>query len=199
MQQGHDVVVVCHSYGGVPTGEALQGLDKPQSAGGGRVSAIIYIAAFLIPEGVASAAANASHGGYPPPEFEFLDDGNILCLKNVETAAGLYNDLAIEEAAYWVSKLQTQASAAFSSPAGYAAWKDIPTWYLICKQDKALNPDTQRAFVKEAREYLDQVGGAGTGEKKLMSEEIDSSHSPFLSRPEETTAFIEKAATLCVN
>jgi len=86
-----------------------------------------------------------------------------------------------------------------NTSADYAAWKDIPAWYLICKRDNAVKLDVQRAFVKEARDYLDQEGGAGTGEKNLKSEEIDTSHSPFLSRPEETAAFIEKAATTCGN
>jgi Alpha/beta hydrolase family len=199
MQQGHDVVVVCHSYSAVPAGEALKGLNKPHTAGGGRVSAIVYIAALLIPEGVTTLGAIAAHGGYTSPVSELQDDGNLVWAKNVETAGGLYNDLSIEEAAYWLSRLQTQASSVMSGSADYVAWKDIPSWYLICKRDKALKPDVQRAFIKEAREYLDQVGGPGTGEKNLKSEEIDTSHSPFLSRSGETAAFIEKAAMTCGN
>jgi pimeloyl-ACP methyl ester carboxylesterase len=197
MQQGHNVVVVCHSYGAIPAGEALQGLDKPQTTGGGRVSVIVYIAALLIPEGVTLHAANTAHGGYPLPVDELPADANFSWSKNVETAGAFYNDLDIEEAAYWVSKLRSHALVTMKTSADYAAWKDIPAWYLICKRDKALIPDTQRALVKEARKYLDQVGGAGTGEKNLKSEEIDTSHSPFLSRPEETAAFIEEAATTC--
>jgi pimeloyl-ACP methyl ester carboxylesterase len=34
LQQGHEVTVVCHSYGGFPTSQALRGLEKPQSMGG---------------------------------------------------------------------------------------------------------------------------------------------------------------------
>jgi pimeloyl-ACP methyl ester carboxylesterase len=199
MRQGHDVVVVCHSYGGIPTGEALKGLDKPHTSGGGRVSAIVYIAAFIIPEGVTLLAANKAHGGYSSPLDELPDDENFSWPKNVETAGAFYNDVTIEEAAYWLSNLSSHALVTMNTSADYAAWKDIPAWYLICKRDKALNPDTQRALVKEAREYLDQVGGAGTGGKNIKSEEIDTSHSPFLSRPEETAAFIEEAATTCGN
>ena len=196
MQQGHDICVVCHSYGGVPTSQALKGLGRPQTAGGGRLSAIIYIAAGLLFEGVTLSGAIAAHGGANESDaYKLLDDGNILLNKDVNTAYGFYADLPLEEAAYWVSKLGTHSAVTLNSPANYAAWKDIPSWYLICMQDKALKPETQRALVKEAREYLDEAGGPGTGAHMLRMEEIDSSHSPFLSRPEQTAAFIEKAAT----
>lgn len=196
MHQGHDVCVVCHSYGGVPTSQALKGLEQPQTAEGGRVSTIIYIAAGLLFEGVTFDGAISARGGANESiALNILDDGNILLNKNVNAAHGLYTDLSLEEATYWVSKLGTHSAATLSLPANYAAWKDIPSWYLICMQDKVLKPEIQRAFVNEAREYLDEAGGPGTGAHRLRFEEIDSSHSPFLSRPEETAAFIEKAVT----
>jgi len=57
-----------------------------------------------------------------------------------------------------------------------------------------LSPETQRVLIREGRELLDKVGGPGTGEQRLKSEEIDTGHSPFLSRPEDTAAFVERAA-----
>lgn len=195
MQQGNDVTIVCHSYGGMPTNDALKGLDKPQTPGGGRVSAIVYIAALLVAEGVTVDGTIESHGGSAIGDyFELLDDGNLACKKESNPAELFYHDLSVEEGKYWVSQLQTQAAVTFENTTDYAAWKDIPSWYLIAKQDKPLKPEAQRAMVKAAREYLDQAGGPGTGEQRLKSEEIDASHSPFLSRPEETASFIESAA-----
>ncbi|ERF68286.1 hypothetical protein EPUS_02742 [Endocarpon pusillum Z07020] len=200
MQQGHDICVVCHSYSGVPTSQALRGLGRPQTAGGGRVSAIIYIAACLLFEGVSLSGANTAHGGAVQSDaYKLPDDGNLLLNKDVNTAHGFYNDLSLEEAAYWVSKLGTHSAVTLDLPANYAAWKDIPSWYLLCMQDKTIMPETQRAFVKKAREYLDEAGGPGTGAHRLRMEEIDAGHSPFLSRPERTAAFIEKAATSDLN
>ena len=165
----------------------------------GQVSAIIYITAFLVSEGVTLTAASAAHGENATGGFDLLGDGNILLHKDIGTFERFYNDLAPKEVKYWVSRLMTEASAVFSSPADYAAWKYIPSWYLICKQDRAITPATQRAFVKEARDYLDQARGPGVGKQMLRSEEIDSGHSPFLSRPEETAVFIENAAMACLN
>lgn len=195
MQKGQNVTVVCHSYGGVPTSAALKGLDKPQSTGGGRVSAIIYIAAMLIPEGVTVSAAFANHVGSPPKApFNLLDDGNLQLKNDHEIAEVFYGDLTPQDAQYWVSQLKPHSGATFDSPANHVAWKDIPSWYLVAKQDNIVSPEFQRALIQEAREYLDQTEGPGAGEQKLKYEEFDSSHSPFLSRPKETADFIEKAA-----
>ncbi len=195
IQQGHDITVVCHSYGGLPTSQALKGLDKPQSDGGGRVSAIVYIAAFLFPEGDTVVTSLTAHGGGGTgPYTELLDDGNISFKKGTNPAEVFYNDLSPEEGRNWASKLKSQASASFYSSADYAAWMDIPSWYLVALQDKALSPETQRVLIREGRELLDKVGGPGTGEQRLKSEEIDTGHSPFLSRPEDTAAFVERAA-----
>jgi pimeloyl-ACP methyl ester carboxylesterase len=197
MRVGHDVVVVCHSYGGVPTGEALKGLGKPQTAGGGRVAAIVYIAAYLVPEGTSLVAALTGHGGVVTDDLPLQDDGNIFFKPGFDPATLFYNDVSPEEAKDWVSKLRPQSFATFTDPPKYAAWKDIPTWYLLTKQDKAIAPEIEHALVNEAREYLDKVGGPGAGERSLKCEEIDSSHSPFLSHPKETAKFIEDAAVVC--
>jgi pimeloyl-ACP methyl ester carboxylesterase len=195
MQQGHDVTVVCHSYGGLPTSEALEGLDKRQTVGGGRVLAIVYIAALVMSEGVSLNAALVARGENRTEEYlDLLSDGNIFFKKESNPGEVFYSDLSAEDSAYWVTQLKPHAPSTFDTPGKYAAWKDIPSWYLVCRQDIAMPPDVQRAFVQEARKYLDQVGGLGTGQQRMRSQEIDASHSPFLSRPEETAAFIESAA-----
>lgn len=52
--QDHDVVVVTHSFSGMTGGTALEGLDKAASLSKGLKGGVIrmvYIAAFLVPEG----------------------------------------------------------------------------------------------------------------------------------------------------
>ena len=50
----HDVIVVMHSYSGIPGGQALDGLDKKttteQGLKGGVVR-LVYIMSFIVPEG----------------------------------------------------------------------------------------------------------------------------------------------------
>jgi len=58
--------------------------------------------------------------------------------------------------------------------------KTIPSWYLVSRQDHALNPDLERFYAKRM--------GATTSE-------INASHVAFISHPKVVARLIEKAAT----
>jgi pimeloyl-ACP methyl ester carboxylesterase len=195
MQQGHDVNFFCHPYGGVPTSQALRGLEKPQSVGGGRVSGIVYIAAFLLAEFVSQSAGLAIHGGSAnDPFYELLEDRNTLIKRTPMQRNDFTMTCRLRKESAGFADFKLTHHQPFACPTDYVAWKDIPSWYLICKQDQVMAPEVQRVLVKEGREYLDQVGGPGTGELMLRNVGFDAGHSPFLGRPEETAAFIESAA-----
>ena len=49
-----------------------------------------------------------------------------------------------------------------------ATWKNIPSWYIVAANDRAINPDLERFYARRA--------GAKTTQLK-------SSHVPFLSQP----------------
>lgn len=51
---GKDIVVVCHSYGGIPGGGAAYGLSKTARAKEekkGGITGLIYVSGFVVPEG----------------------------------------------------------------------------------------------------------------------------------------------------
>lgn len=197
LQQGRDVAVVCHSYGGIPTSQALEGLHEPQGPDGqGRVKAIIYLTAMIFLEGDSAGTMKekVGHDGVDFP-LDLTADGSFIFQKDSDPASFFYNDIPREEADYWVSRLKGHAAGSFATPLQYAAWKDIPTWYLYALQDNAILIKVQRRFVQEARDYLDRTKGAGTGDRWITTAELDTSHSPFLSQPVETALFIERAAT----
>jgi pimeloyl-ACP methyl ester carboxylesterase len=60
------------------------------------------------------------------------------------------------------------------------AWKSIPSWYLVARNDKALNPDLERFYAKRMN---------------ATTSEINSSHVPFISHPQVVARLIEQAAT----
>ena len=52
---GQDVILICHSYGGIPGGGAARGFSKTMRGRQGKQGGIIgmvYISAFVVPEGV---------------------------------------------------------------------------------------------------------------------------------------------------
>jgi hypothetical protein len=60
------------------------------------------------------------------------------------------------------------------APLESPAWMNVPSSYLICGDDKAVNLDQQRLRAGWAKHSV----------------EIDCDHSPFFSAPDETARFI---------
>ncbi len=68
----------------------------------------------------------------------------------------------------------------FTASVPVAAWKTIPSWYVVSKRDHAINPDLERFYAKRMNAH---------------TTEVDASHVAFLSHPKEIAAVIEQAAT----
>ena len=68
---------------------------------------------------------------------------------------------------------------AFASSVPQAAWKSIPSWYLVASGDRAISPDLERFYAR-------RMGATTT--------EVDSSHVPFVSRPQQVARLIGQAA-----
>ena len=164
------VVVVGHSYGGaVITGAA---------AGNANVKALVYIAAFA-PE--AGEPVGAFLEKYPS------DLGTAL----VPDAAGfVYIDVAKYRDVFAadIQARETDAMAVAQKPifgaifgqsTPVAAWKTIPSWYVVAQQDRSINPELERFYARRIN---------------ARTTEIKSSHVVFISRAREVTAIIEQAA-----
>src|SRR6266568_1304770 len=157
------VVLVGHSYGGaVITGAGSGSLN---------VKALVYVAAFA-PDG--GEPVGAFLGQYPS------DLGAAL----VPDAAGfVYIDVAKfhDVFAADLPRRQTDVMAVAQKPV--AAWRTVPSWYVVARDDHAINPDLERFFAT-------RMGARTT--------EIRSSHVPFLSRPSQVARIIEQAAETVV-
>jgi pimeloyl-ACP methyl ester carboxylesterase len=62
---------------------------------------------------------------------------------------------------------------------GTPAWKSVPSWYLVAKNDEALPPDAERQFAARM---------------EATTVEIPSSHVAMVSWPDDVTELIESAA-----
>ncbi|CAH0039710.1 unnamed protein product [Clonostachys rhizophaga] len=181
--QGGNVVVVVHSYGGAVGSSALKGLTKASSPDPGSG---VVIGFFMIATGfmLTGAVFLDRVGGKPLPFWEEESDPGFALVR-VPADDLFYHDLPKEEADYWVGRLQKHSTRAFTEGAdiSYAGWLEVPVWYLVTTGDKALPAEAQRAFIKEA---IDAGGN-------VTIREIETSHSPMLSKPDETVGFILEA------
>ena len=183
--QGHDVVVIAHSYGGLPGASAIKGLARTKDDAGktsGHVIGIILIASGFIPTGICFLQAI---GGVPPPLWK-ADSETGLAVLSFDARESFYHDLPVEEGEYWVSKLEQQSLSALAEGGEhvYAGWQDVPAWYLATSEDRGLPIQAQRAMAQ----------GLIDSGKEVTLKEIESSHSPMLSKPKETADLIAEAA-----
>ena len=173
------VVLVGHSYGGA--------VITNGATGNSNVKGLVYVAAYAPKAGESVAAANELGGGhtvvtdhlvvrpYPgAPEGDgdaFIDPTWFHRL--------FAQDLPRKTTAAMAASQRPGALSALVTPSGEPAWKDIPSWYLVAKQDRIIPPQAERAMAKRA------------GAKTVV---VNSSHVAMMSHPKEVTALIRKAA-----
>jgi pimeloyl-ACP methyl ester carboxylesterase len=145
-------ILVAHSYGGRVVTEAATEEN---------VRHLVYIDSFLPDAGEPAGA------GEPPPFLEFTEDGTFGL--RPEMAEPLFlqdcDRPAIDGA---IARLTRQTAAAPTVPVTHAAWRTIPSTYLVCAEDLATPPDVQRTQAKRADRVV----------------ELPTGHHPMLSRPD---------------
>ncbi|KAM4065268.1 alpha/beta hydrolase family protein [Hirsutella rhossiliensis] len=178
---GRDVVLVVHSYGGHVGNSAIKGFAAKDSRPGRVIGLAMMATGFT----VSGRCFMDGLGGKPPPEWkDDVENGFVVIV--VDPREMFYHDLPEKEGTAWVSKLTKHSLKSLyeGAPYSYAGWQDVPCWFLLTTQDKALPAQAQHMFVKAA-----QDAGAD-----VTVREIESSHSPMLSRPKETADFVLEAA-----
>ncbi|KAJ4983363.1 alpha/beta-hydrolase [Stagonosporopsis vannaccii] len=176
---GNDVIVICHSWGGTVASSALVGYSKKERADKGLKGGVVkvgYMCAFMIDEG---SSLHDEFGGEHPPFYDI--DG--VHLKATDPKV-FYNDLPENEQAYWFSQLQTHSLSTLEAHTPGASWKTIPSSYLVCEKDATIPAEYQESMANAARDK-----GALVDVVRL-----DAGHSPFLSKPKETVAWIRSVA-----
>ncbi|KAK4221650.1 Alpha/beta hydrolase family-domain-containing protein [Podospora fimiseda] len=180
-EAGRDVIVLAHSYGGMVGNSAVKGFEQPVSATKGHVIGLILIASGFSFTGLAFMDLFL---GQTPPFFRVNKETGFADLA-LPPRQFFYHDLSDDEAEYWVSQLTHQnVKALFEGGEHvYSGWMDVPTWYIGTIEDQGLPVLAQRMAVGMARE----MGG------NIVHREMQTSHSPFLSKPEETVGIILEA------
>lgn len=168
-QEG-SVVLVGHSYGGMVISQA--GTDP-------HVKALVYVAAFQPELGESLASLNASVPAELPQDAAQVFKDGFYVIKPDVWADYVANGLPQAEAEH-TALFQTPANTSiFGYKAEATAWRDIPSWAAIAKQDRTISPDLQRKMSERAKSTV---------------VEIDGGHLLPMSHPESVAAIIETAA-----
>lgn len=164
-------VLVGHSYGGAVISGA--------AAGQANAVALVYASAFA-PD--AGESLGELSGRYPPaPLGEHLqpDSRGKLWIDPTAFAEVFCQDVEAAEAGVMAAAQGPLAGAIFGEQAGPAAWRTLPSWYVVSTEDRAIAPDLERFMARRM--------GASTVE-------VASSHASPVSHPREIAELIFAAA-----
>ena len=160
---GAAVHVVCHSYAGLPV------------AAGGHGAAHLTFVAGRLPLPGESPAAVTPGWGFPDFQAGMVRGADGLVHLSADAAGRFFfHRTSATLARFAAARLRPMRSEVPGEPVADPAWTSVPSSYVVCGDDRAVRPEAQR-------ERAALVGGAA---------ELDSDHSPFLSRVPELAGVI---------
>jgi Alpha/beta hydrolase family len=165
-------------------GHSMAGLTVPLVAVRRPVHSLVFLAAMLP---VPGKSASEQRGSEPidapvaPKTAEWTDLGDNVWMVGPATATELFFQDAPPDVVAWaVARLRPQSYGVFGETTPLERWPDVPCRSIVCRDDRALNPEWVRTV---ARERLGTV-----------ALEIDGGHSPFMTRPAELAVLLDSCA-----
>ena len=150
-----DVILVAQSLGGFTAPLVCE--RRP-------VSLVVLVNAMVPVPGESAGQWWANTGHVFPDPF---DPAQVF-------AHDLPEDLAAELATH----VREQSDAPFEKPWPLDAWPDVPTRFLLCRDDRFFTPEFQRRVVRE------RLG--------ITPDEMPGGHLPALSHPDELARWLER-------
>jgi pimeloyl-ACP methyl ester carboxylesterase len=164
------IVLVGHSWGGAVITQA--GNDP-------KVVALVYVAAGAPDRGQSFAEMQKPFPA--PPVSTEIREGSTGFL--TLTTAGVWNDMAPDlpagERQVMTATQGDWAAKCLNEKLTTAAWRTKPSWFIVARNDRMINPNLERALAKKMR---------------ARTTILDSSHVAMLAKPAEVAAVILEAA-----
>lgn len=164
-QQDGPCVLVGHSYGGVVI---------TQAGNNPKVTGLIYIAAHAPEDGESRGDLVKTY----PPAYKSLIKGSdgLDYIDPEKFPEDFAADLPADQAKFMANSQAPTADKVFQATVKNPAWKTKPSWYMVAKSDRIINPDLERFYAKRAKSTTVEVDGA--------------SHSVYISQARKVAELI---------
>ena len=171
------VILVGHSKNGIMISQAAEYRSD-------KIEKLIYLAAYLIPNGKTQSEYSAQDvDGVLKPFVIRYPELNAHTLQPEIYKEGLYHDCdeTITELAKLLLSHESAESGITPLELSEEKYGSVPRFYIECTEDKAVTPFIQRKMYAE------------TICQKVY--QMETSHSPFFSQPEELSSIFCEIAT----
>jgi pimeloyl-ACP methyl ester carboxylesterase len=163
------VILVAHAYAGAVIG----------ASSNERVRSLVFIAALTPDEGETVGEVFYREKSHPKAPQLTPDAHGLVWLPDEAFGDAFCQNASSEQAAFLAAVQRPIAPACIQEKAPRPSWKTRPSWYLVAREDRMINPATQL--------FLAQRMGA-----QIRSEGID--HTPLVTAPELVVEMILQAA-----
>ncbi|WP_379498338.1 alpha/beta hydrolase [Nonomuraea thailandensis] len=169
------IVLVGHSYGGAVVTNAAADPD---------VKALVYVSAFIPDqsETVFGLATENEGSKISPDTIKTvpLPSGDADVYLRPENFTDIFSaDLPRSTSALLAVTQRPVTYSALNEPSGTPAWKTVPSWALVSRDDHAIPLQTQRFMTARA---------------KSRTVEVTGSHAALISKPGTVASLVETAA-----
>jgi pimeloyl-ACP methyl ester carboxylesterase len=163
------VVLLGHSYGGSVITDA--GTHDA-------VRQLVYLTAFALDKGESPAENELTGGEGSALDGALQFDDDMVTVDPDLVVGAFYHDCPHDVAREAVERLRPQSTASLFAAPRAVAWRERPSTFVVCTEDRALPPALQRSCAARVGNIV----------------EMPTSHSPFLSRPELVADLLIKLA-----
>jgi pimeloyl-ACP methyl ester carboxylesterase len=169
--QPEPVVLVGHSRGGIVITEAAE--HRPE-----RIRALVYLTAFLPANGQSLFDLAPHPDSLVPPNMVMAEDKASATVRDEALRDAFYGECSDDDVALARLMLQPEPTLPLATPVKTteARFGTVPRVYVECARDRAIPLALQRQM------------HSATPCRTVLS--IDTDHSPFFSRPDETAAHL---------
>ncbi|ODH52292.1 hypothetical protein GX48_01610 [Paracoccidioides brasiliensis] len=181
----HDIILILHSYSGVPGSAAAQGLGKVERTMQGKKTGVIgqiHIASMLQKGGDGTDILTAAGGSFPP---HIRPDPEANVLRCNDLISFLYQEVRKDLADAVAASTMVQGMTVFTSPCPRASWDSEEykgrVAYIRALNDKSIPLSIQQMMIDK------------TGIEWIVRD-MESDHSPQLSHADELTATLLELA-----
>ena len=99
----------------------------------------------------------------------------------------MFHEIPEQDADHWFSLLKPQSIGALWSEQTYAAWKNIPSTYVVCELDRVIPCQQQETMVEHAKAIQPKAFD--------MVRRIESGHEPIFHKIEDLVSTVREAAS----
>ena len=168
-EEDEPLVLVGHSYGGMVMTDAAAGQEN--------VKHLVYVTSVMPEHDETMASFGGSELG---PWMDPRPEDGTMGLKAELAPAAFMQDCDEEAVAGALKRLTRQPLAVFGRTPRSVAWREKPSTYVVCAEDRATPPEAQRKFARRANSVV----------------ELPTGHHPMLSRPELLARVLAQATAM---